>query len=177
MNVMKYQKGLTLFELLTALIIASILALFAMNLYKGAEVDCRNPEQRPGYIARAYEADAIADLGALHLALHRYALNTNRWPESLNELSGRYGISDENLRDRWGNPYIYTTVWDTSSMGPVRKYKDLHPINKYFDLYSAGPDGKTATPMTSTPGCDDIVLAADGNYIGYAYRYYTKVGY
>jgi len=27
--------------------------------------------------------------------------------------------------------------------------------------------------MTSMPGCDDIVMAGDGSYFGYAYRYYA----
>lgn len=45
------------------------------------------------------------------------------------------------------------------------------PINSDFDLYSMGADGKTAAPITSTAGKDDVIRANDGGYIGVAEKY------
>jgi prepilin-type N-terminal cleavage/methylation domain-containing protein len=170
---MKKQQGVTFIELITVVAILGIFISFAIAYFKSAEVDCRDPSQRPGFIARAYEANAIGDLGVLHLAIGRFELNNGRYPDSLDELHGKYGVTDEILTDRWGEKYEIYPVWNAKDMGKVRKYKSQHPVNRAFDLYSKGPDRRTATPFTSTPGCDDIVMAGDGAYFGYAYRYYS----
>ena len=52
--------------------------------------------------------------------------------------------------------------------GAVRKDKYLVPVNRHYDVYSMGRDGRTASPFTSTLGKDDIVLAGDGAYFGLA---------
>jgi len=56
-------------------------------------------------------------------------------------------------------------------VGPVRKDHNLKPVNIGYDVYSMGPDGRTATPFTSTLGKDDIVMADDGDYFGLACQY------
>ncbi len=175
---MNHQKGFSLMELLIAMVIASILMVFAVAIFKSAEVDCKDPSQRPGFLARAYEANEIAKLGKIVLKLETHYLNHSRYPDTLDELLGHggLGITVEDITDRWGGRFEYRQVWNETNMGKVRKYKNIHPVNHAFDLYSPGPDGKTATPFTSSPGCDDVVVANDGLYIGYAYRYYAHAG-
>jgi len=45
------------------------------------------------------------------------------------------------------------------------------PINTDFDLYSMGPDGRSAPPLTAKHSRDDIVRANDGAFIGLASDY------
>ena len=45
------------------------------------------------------------------------------------------------------------------------------PLNSDFDLYSMGPDGQTATPLTAKASRDDIVRANNGGFIGVASDY------
>lgn len=152
------QKGLTLIELLIGLAIASILAMVAGPLILGG-IDCK--KQKIGWITRAKVTSAIGDIGILTLKLDRYRLSHNdQLPEDMSELLGD---------DRWGNPYQYLDFTNVNGNGPKRKNKSQVPVNLHFDMYSMGPDGKTATPMVSTPGGDDIILV--GNWIGVACFY------
>jgi general secretion pathway protein G len=149
-------KGFTFVELLITLTIASILAMFAAPLVMSG-IDCKN--QKIGWITKAKVTAAIGDIGAVHLKLQRHELN--------------YGSLDgvDLGNDRWGNPYVFLDHSTVNGNGPKRKFKSDVPVNSRYDVYSMGPDGKTATPMTSTPGEDDIVLANDGQYVGVACFY------
>ena len=60
---------------------------------------------------------------------------------------------------------------DGGSRGQARKDHDLVPINTDFDLYSQGPDGRSAPPLTAAMSRDDIVRANNGRYIGEAEGY------
>ncbi len=168
------QKGVTLIELLIVMVILGIFLSFAIATFLNADVDCRKPDQRPSILARVYEAAAIAKLLKVDIKIKTFELNHNRYPDTIDELVGHggLGITEEDL---WvdGSRMIFTPVWNTTNMGKVRKYKDIHPVNLNYDLYTLGRDGKTATPFTSQPGCDDIVVANDGQYVGYAYRFYA----
>jgi len=53
-----------------------------------------------------------------------------------------------------------------ATTGQVRKDKSLHPLNTDYDLYSMGPDGQTAKPLTSSKSQDDIVRANNGGFVG-----------
>ena len=75
------------------------------------------------------------------------------------------------MRDPWGNPYQYFIVFGDENSGMVRKDHNLHPINKGYDIYSMGPNGATASPLTSTQGEDDIIMANDGDYFGLGCQY------
>lgn len=162
---MNHQKGITLLELLTALVIAAILAIIAIPTLGSTGPDCDNPNARQGPIMRARIAQVTGDLGKIHVAASRFELSNNRYPETLAE------IGLDHLEDPWGNPYRYLVVFGRTDVGPVRKDHDLKPVNTGYDVYSAGPNGVTATPFTSTPGKDDIVMAADGDYFGLACQY------
>jgi general secretion pathway protein G len=55
--------------------------------------------------------------------------------------------------------------------GQARKDRFLVPINSTYDLYSMGPDGRTALPLTASASRDDVIRANDGSYIGLASGY------
>lgn len=161
----KIMKGFSLFSLLMALAIIGILGTFAIAMYGKPGLNCDDPNARPGYLVRAKIAAITADIGAMNIELFRFELSHNRFPDYLSELKG------VNLIDPWGNPYQYLNFNDADGAGKMRKDHNLHKVNLYFDLYSMGPDGITATPFTSTAGQDDIVIAANGSYIGPACHY------
>ena len=75
------------------------------------------------------------------------------------------------MRDPWGNPYGYLNLGDRNARGHARKDHSLVPINTDFDLYSMGPDGRSAPPLTAQHSRDDIVRANDGAFIGVAADY------
>lgn len=162
---MKRQRGVTIFELLIALVLVSILANFAIAMFGSGEPDCDNPNARQGPLLRGKIAQVIGDIGRIHMTASRFELSHNHYPADLAE------IELDSLRDPWGNPYQYLVVFGLKSKGPVRKDHNLHPVNSGYDVYSMGPDGVTATPFTSTLGKDDIVMANDGGYFGLACQY------
>jgi general secretion pathway protein G len=54
------------------------------------------------------------------------------------------------------------------SSSQPRKDRFLVPINSDYDLYSMGPDGASAPPLTAKASHDDIIRASDGAYVGVA---------
>ena len=160
-----HQRGLTFLELLVASVIACILIVIAVPVFGTGQPDCDNPGARQGPLMRAKIAQVTGDIGEIHLAASRFELSNNRYPVDLAEI----GLDD--LRDPWGHPYRYLVVFGRQDVGPVRKDHNLKPVNSAYDIYSVGPDGVTASPFTSTPGKDDIVMANDGDYFGLACQY------
>ena len=142
------QQGYTLLELMIVIVLVAILTTGAYVSYSA-------------FTERARIARAIADLGEIHLAIQKHLTDENGdYPAALAEL----GV--ENLVDPWGNPYQYLVVEGLADNGAVRKDKDSVPVNQRYDIYSMGKDGGTATPLTSTLGADDVVMAGDGSYFG-----------
>lgn len=150
-NMNTKQNGYTLIELIIVAAVVAILAGIAYATYP--------------YIERARIAHAIGDIGEIHIKLNTFDLNNRRYPADLNEL----GIADQ--LDPWGNPYQFLVFDDVMGEGPKRKDHNMHPVNSDYDIYSMGPNGETATPFTSIPGGDDIVMAGDGTYFGRASDY------
>ncbi len=146
----RQQGGYTLLELMAAIVILGFLSSMAVAAYDK-------------YVERARVARAIGDIGNIHLEIQKFLTNQRSgYPASLADL----GLN--NLVDPWGNPYQYLVVDGLRNNGAVRKDKNLIPVNKAYDVYSMGKDGKTASPFTSTVGQDDVVLAGDGTYFGLA---------
>ena len=162
---MQTQRGMTIFELLIALVVASILGTMAVWAYGSSAPDCGDPNRKQSPLMRAKIAQVSGDLGEIHMALSRFELSYSRYPATLAEV----GLDD--LTDPWGNPYQYLVVFGREDVGPVRKDHNLKPVNTGYDVYSMGPDGGTASPFTSTLGKDDIVMANDGDFFGLACQY------
>ena len=144
------ESGVTLLELVAAFAVAAILASIAVPAYNG-------------YVTRARVARAVGDIGTISLQLYRWQLSTRSFPFTLAEA----GIV---ANDPWGRPYRYLRVAD-ALRGNLRKDRNLVPINTDFDLYSMGPDGATAAPLTAAASLDDIVRANNGSYVGPAQDY------
>lgn len=146
----RQQCGYTLLELVAAVTILGFLTSIAVAAYNQ-------------YVERARIARAIGDIGNIHLEIQEYLVNERKgYPASLADL----GLGS--LIDPWGNPYQYLVVDGLKDNGAVRKDKNLIPVNRSYDIYSMGKDGKSASPFTSTVGQDDVVLAGDGTYFGLA---------
>ena len=140
------QQGFTLFELLITITLMYIFAVIAIPFYNG--------------IHQARVAHAIGDIGEIHMRVQAFDLINRRYPTSLAE------INLAGKADPWGNPYAYLSFDNVSGNGPKRKNKNMVPVNTHYDIYSIGPDGDSATPFTSIPGRDDIVMAGDGTFFG-----------
>lgn len=140
-------RGFTLVELLIALTIAGLLAAVALPAYTA-------------YVERARTQTVLADLAAMQTLLTRFQLDNGAFPERLDQVGW-------SKNDPWGTPYGYLRM-QGANPGATRKDRNLVPINTDFDLYSAGPDRRSAAPLTAQHSRDDIVRAANGRYIGSA---------
>ncbi len=145
-------RAFTLVEVLIVMVIMGILAALAIPSLQGA-------------IEKARIARAIGDIKAIGRNLQEYEIEHNSFPASL----GTLNMGE--LVDPWGNNYYYTRIEGTKGKGSLRKDRFLVPINSDFDLYSAGPDGSTTTPLTAASSQDDIIWANDGGFVGIAAEY------
>ncbi len=145
-------RGFTLIELLLAIALLALLVAIAVPSYAG-------------FAERARVAQAISDMGRIQLAADRFRPNNNdEFPASLAE------IGLDTLKDPWGRPYVYLNI-SLANVGQLRKDKNLVPLNTDFDLYSKGPDGDTAKPLSAPASRDDIVRANNGAFVGKAENY------
>ena len=146
--------GFTLIEMLFVIALVAILVAIAIPLFRE-------------FRERAQVAAAIAGIKVIEQAVVSHFISTDAYPDSLSE------VGFESMRDPWGNPYQYTriNVPGKNMIGKARKDRFLVPINTDFDLYSMGPDGVSATPLTAKASQDDIIRANDGGYIGRAAGY------
>jgi general secretion pathway protein G len=144
--------GFTLLELMFAVAAMAVLTAVAVPAYRS-------------YLERSRTAATIADIAGIHLAIQRYVTANYQPPPDLATV-GQAGILDP-----WGRPYAYLSFAGLKGKGPMRKDKNLVPINSQYDLYSMGPDGKSVAPLTAKASRDDIILANDGAYIGPASDY------
>lgn len=166
------QRGVTFLELMIALVIAGMLATFAIATFGGPGIDCNDRNSKGlahiSYTERARVAAAMGEIRAVYNQADMFDLNHRRPPVDLAEM----GMTE--TLDPWGNPYVFLSFEGVEGNGPKRKDHNMVPVNSYMDIYSMGPDGKTATPFTSEPGQDDIVVAGNGQYFGIACDYYQK---
>lgn len=147
---LRRKRGFTIIEVALVLAIVAILGAIAIPKY----LNC---------LQKNKISEAIADIRVLQTKIKIYEAE-NVLPNTLDAVPGGPFL------DPWGNPYRYLNI-ATGSPGFIRKDKNLHPLNTDFDLYSMGPDGKTAAQVNSTFGKDDIIRANDGAYIGEASKY------
>ena len=143
------ERGFTLIELtVTMAIIMTIAALAVPNLVSAIQL--------------AKTARAVADITDIEEEIALYQSIYGVLPDDLSQLGlGSYV-------DPWQNPYEYLNHSTMKGNGKARKDRFLVPLNTDYDLYSDGPDGKTASPITAAASQDDIIRASDGSYVGVA---------
>ncbi len=141
-------RGFTIIEVLLVAVIIGILASMALPKLQRA-------------LEKARIARAIGDVDAIGWDVLEYELMNGSFPSSL------AAVGRANLLDPWGNPYEYLKIKGASGgKGQMRKDRFLVPVNSDFDLYSMGPDGKSASSLTAKISQDDIVRANDGGFVG-----------
>jgi len=114
----------------------------------------------------ARNARTVADIHNIgELVIGYAAVNNAQYPNALAD------VDADKLRDPWGNPYQYLNLTNPASAAFARTDLLGMPINHAFDLYSLGPDGLSAPSIMAPQSQDDIIYAADGDYIGLAYLY------
>jgi general secretion pathway protein G len=145
-------RGFTAIEIILVVAMLGVLAAIAFPSYAS-------------YRERVRVGQAVIDIKDMETRIKLYAVENSALPSSLAEI-GKSG-----LLDPWGNPYYYTNLETAKGKGSARKNKNLVPINSDFDLYSAGKDGASVSPLTAKPSRDDIVRANDGRFVGLASDY------
>jgi general secretion pathway protein G len=149
--------GFTVVELLIAVLIVGILSAIAIPNYLR-------------YLEKNKEATAISDINTIAGKLKEIMMeNPDALPAGLAQINiGNYLP----LIDPWGNPYEYLPLYGRPGNLPLaRRDHNLVPINSDFDVYSMGPDGQSAKPLTSLRSRDDIIRANDGAFTGKASTY------
>lgn len=142
---------MTLIELMLAMIVVALLGAIALPSYRA-------------HLARTKTSQAITDMKRIEMAIERYVTDRDAYPAGLADLGGTVPV------DPWGRPYRYLRM-EGASVGQVRKDHAQHPLNTDYDLYSVGPDGRTASPLTAAISRDDIVRARNGSFVGRASTY------
>lgn len=138
-------RGLTLLELMIALVLLAVVASIAYPSYRSQ-------------IEKGRIAQAVREIQEISLVLERSFTEKGKYPASLADVG-------QAKNDPWGHPYEYLNMAGAST-GQVRKDKSLHPLNTDYDLYSKGADGDSALPLTSSKSQDDIVRANNGGFVG-----------
>lgn len=145
-------RGLTLVELLLAVGLVAVLASLATSSWNGWRDKVRTQT-------------AQADITAMAAAIDAYFYDTGNLPESL------AAVGHGGRKDPWGRTYVYRALNTPASIGMARKDHSLVPLNTDYDLYSKGPDGSSASPLTAKSSKDDILRANNGRFVGPASLY------
>jgi general secretion pathway protein G len=146
------QGGFTLVEIGIALGLIAVLTALAVPLYGGWQDRIK--------VKRAQD-----DIIAMSMVIDTFLQDNGRLPNDLAEV-GRAGITDP-----WGKGYQYVDLTSVSGNGKARKDGSLVPLNTDYDLYSMGPDGASAAPLTAKASRDDILRANNGRFVGPADKY------
>lgn len=147
-------RGFTLIEMLMTTVVVALLAAIALPSY--ARV-----------IERQKVGQAERDLRLIALRIEGYRTDRGTPPQALSELNMTIP------KDPWGKDYQFLNFSSPvpGINGMIRKDHNLHPLNSEFDLYSVGPDGLSAAPLTARASRDDIIWARDGAFVGPASDY------
>jgi general secretion pathway protein G len=110
--------------------------------------------------------EAVTDMAGISMNLKAYQVDNKYFPPTLDTLPMYNPVPN----DPWGRPYRYLAIDidPAPNKGAQRKDKNMNPLNNDFDLYSMGPDGATALPLTAANAKDDVVRADNGRFIGVA---------
>jgi len=160
--------GFTFIEITIVLFIGAVLAALAIPAYNN-------------YVERSNNKLCVKNIRLLENAIKAYELENLRLPNSLDQL-GQVDFLDHNSNpkrqsppflDSWGNPYQFLNLPNDSppAYPNARRDRGNKPLSLDYDLYSMGADGRTAKPVNSNFGKDDIVRANSGAYVGLAENY------
>ncbi len=105
----------------------------------------------------AQVAAAVVEIRIIEAELAIYREINFTFPVSL------AAIDRAGMVDPWGFPYVYAIV---TGPGGARKDKFMVPLNTDFDLYSVGPDGESAAPLSTGSSQDDVLRALNGAWVG-----------
>lgn len=147
----RLRRGLTVIEILVVVAILGVLTAVAIPQYLH-------------YQERARQKQAVLDIEQIVFQIKRFRTEFSGLPNDLT------AAVDPVPSDPWGNPYQYLNLQSglPGVNGQRRRDKNMNPINSDFDLYSKGPDGQTQAQLTAAKARDDIVRAADGDFVGVA---------
>lgn len=141
--------GFTLLELMSVLALLGILTTLGIKTSLQASQSTKNKT-------------AVADILEAQTLIDEFAMRMDRLPHTLDEV----GAGD--MRDPWGNAYVYLPFAQTGQTSLARKDRFLVPINTLYDLYSRGADEVSAPTLSSRQSLDDVVRANDGAFVGLA---------
>ena len=144
---LRFQHGFTLAETL----IATALLAVGADVFVGG---------LSGQLERARFERAKQEIGQIESAIEVYRTRHRELPGSLTDLGSAVPL------DPWGRSYEYVNFATSGTVGQ-RNYDGL-PVNAEYDLYSAGPDGRTGADLWSDTARDDNVRARDGSFVGSA---------
>lgn len=147
-------KAFTVFETVIVLAVMGTLLAVAIPIYTNV-------------LNKAKIVTAITDIAEVSRDLEDYLQDNGTLPENLDDIR-------PNFQDPWGRPYEYLPLLGKSKDEVAdywRKDRFQVPLNSDFDLYSKGKDGDSDGPLTASPSYDDVVRAANGDYIGIASKY------
>jgi general secretion pathway protein G len=144
--------GVTLVELAVAIGLVAVLTTLALPMIDG-------------WRDRTRVSQAQNDIIAMSMAIDAFGADNGRFPTSLAE------VGRAQLLDPWQRPYVYRDLTQQGAGGHARKDHSLVPLNTDYDLYSSGPDGSSAPPLTAQSSRDDILRASNGRFIGPASQY------
>ncbi|TYO99013.1 general secretion pathway protein G [Geothermobacter ehrlichii] len=138
------QRGFSLVELVLVVSFLGILMMIAIPTFRS-------------FVERARVSRAAADIRAIEKDITSYALDYDRYPNSLSD------IHRDGLRDPWGHPYQYVNL---SSGAPPRQSTFFIDLNSDYDLYSLGQDGQSAQVISDPASLDDVIRVSDGGWVG-----------
>jgi general secretion pathway protein G len=118
-----------------------------------------------GFLTTVRYQKGKQDLKNIESEIMAFMESRGHLPDSLAEV----GMSG--MLDPWGNPYTYLRIDGGTTPGlngKRRRDRNLNPVNTDFDLYSNGPDGKSAPQFMAAKARDDLVRANNGRYFGVA---------
>ena len=144
-KVLYNSSGFTVVELIFAVAVVAILALIAISQFSKA-------------VDKAKVGSAVADISAIQVEIERYKTSHFALPDTL---------PAERL-DPWQRPYIYTKLEGVNGHGSARKDHALNPLNRDYDLFSAGKNGVYKPQVSQKDSLDDIIRARNGAYVGIA---------
>ena len=127
--------GFSFLELVIAIAIMALLAAVGIPMYMS-------------YVEKAKITKTEGILSNLKLAINSYYLDTNKYPNSLNDLvkkpadakkwRGPYLESTEIADDAWGNPFTYRPISQKGSAHPFELFTENPKTDERYSVWEVG---------------------------------------